>query len=154
MTSAASSAPSSTQSSSLSHNSSLHLLSDADSINSRCYSLPAKRSSTGSAIPAPRGLSSATKALAMKALSPPEQAPVITDRALLFYGGLQWLLDSTLEVTADKKNNQSSRPSLTEDAVRELGELQGQRGNRVTGLTRMDSGTRRTDAWVTGQTPP
>ena len=121
------------------------------------HSFPANPSNPGTTRTVERqGLSVETRALAKRALSPNLEAR--GDKAVLFFGGLQWLLDSTVSIQADEKKNlvkEHERAMLTEDAVHrhqtmEIGRSQRAQkpGGRVEDRR---SSASMTNAWVSDQ---
>lgn len=93
----------------------------------------------------PRGLSPATIALA-KELLRPEGLEQTTPKAELFFGGLQWLLDSTVHAEP-AGHTQSERHTLREDVIR----LFNAKNDGEKQETDVANDSRSTGAWVSDQ---
>ena len=143
--------PTSTPSSAPSCSSSVRVLGRQDSYT---HSFPTHGASVpGSIAPSTphTGLSLETKALAKKALRGGEEieSTVVTDRTMLFFGGLQWLLDSTIEAQPVRRISNVSK-TLTEDAVRQIGSID-EVADEGKGQEELDAEAQRTAAWISDQ---
>lgn len=98
----------------------------------------------------PRGLSPATLALAKKVLHP-EQLKQTQFETAIFTGGLEWLLNSTLQAEPLRRSRSQSRlqrSSLAEDVIQLLNaEHDGKK--RITEV--VNHRRRSTEAWVSDQ---
>lgn len=121
------------------------------------HSFPSYKSTTTTVATARnQGLSPATRALAKQALNPSTDFPQGSDRTMLFFGGLQWLLDNTVENarTPSFIDERPARKSLTEDAVRQFDRIEGTKRiiEEEDSRAMQGSGTQRTNAWIADQT--
>jgi len=95
-------------------------------------------------------------ALAKRAFKPVPKST--DDRTILFFGGLQWLLDSTVAIQAEEKKSlvkEQSRAMLTEDAVSRHETMENGRSERAEKpdgrVQDRRSSASMTNAWISDQ---